>query len=82
MGTVELYTRPGCPWSARLRWQLRRRGIAYQEINIWEDEAARARVRAVADGSETVPTVHVSGRWLVNPKVAEVAAACAGSASG
>jgi mycoredoxin len=29
------------------------------EINIWEDPQAAARVRSVANGNETVPTVFV-----------------------
>jgi len=37
--------------------------------------AAAAAVRAVAGGSETVPTVQVGDRWLVNPTAEEVCAA-------
>ncbi len=65
--TVTVYTRPGCPYSFLLRRGLRRRGVAFTEVNIWEDPDAAAAVRAVADGNETVPTVHVAGQWLVNP---------------
>ena len=69
---VVVYSRPGCPYCFLLRRALRRRRLAVTEINIWEDPAAAAAVRAVADGNETVPTVHVAGRWLVNPRAAEV----------
>jgi mycoredoxin len=70
---VVVYTRPGCPYCFMLRRRLRRRGVPFTEINIWEDPAAAAAVRAVADGNETVPTVHVAGQWLVNPRAARVA---------
>ena len=72
---VVLYTRPRCPYSFRLRRKLRRRGLPFREVNIWQDAAAAAAVRAVAGGNETVPTVQVAGRWLVNPTADEVCAA-------
>jgi mycoredoxin len=68
-----VYTRPGCPFCVRLRWGLRLRRVAFTEVNIWEDPDAAALVRAAADGNETVPTVHVAGRWLVNPPPGQVA---------
>jgi len=72
---VVFYTRPRCPYSFRLRRALRRRGLPFREVNIWQDAAAAAAVRAVADGNETVPTVHVGDRWLVNPTAEDVCAA-------
>ena len=69
---LTVYTRPGCPYSFPLRRGLRRRGLTFAEINIWADPEAAAAVRAVADGNETVPTVHVAGQWLVNPSAARV----------
>ena len=64
---VIVYSRPGCPYCFLLRRGLRRRNVPFTEIDIWQDPDAAAAVRAVADGNETVPTVHVAGQWLVNP---------------
>jgi deazaflavin-dependent oxidoreductase (nitroreductase family) len=72
---IVVYTRPGCPYSARLRFALRRRRVPYRTIDISRDVAAAAEVRAHADGNETVPTVVVAGRWLVNPSADQVCAA-------
>ena len=69
---VTVYSRPGCPYCFLLRRGLRRRGVAFTEIDIWQQPEAAAAVRAVADGNETVPTVQVAGRWLVNPRAADV----------
>ena len=69
---VTVYTRPGCPHSFLLRRALRRRGIAFTEVDIWQDPDAAAAVRAVAGGNETVPTVNVAGQWLVNPRAARI----------
>ncbi len=69
---ITVYSRPGCPYCYLLRRGLRRRGLTFTEINIWTDPQAAAAVRAVADGNETVPTVHVADQWLVNAKAAKV----------
>jgi mycoredoxin len=69
---VTVYSRPGCPYCFRLRHGLRRRGVPFTEVNIWRDPDAAAAVRAAADGNETVPTVHVAGRWLINPSAKAV----------
>lgn len=64
--------RPGCPYCTRLRWGLRRRKVATDEVNIWTDPAAAAYVRSLNAGNETVPTVVVAGEILVNPTVRQV----------
>lgn len=71
---VTVYWRPGCPFCARLRHDLHAMGLPSREINIWTDRVAAARVRSVADGNETVPTVLVGEHALVNPSAAEVLA--------
>lgn len=69
---VQFYWRPGCPFCVALRRRLGKRGIAFEPINIWEDPDAAARVRSVADGNETVPTVFVGERAMVNPSADQV----------
>jgi mycoredoxin len=64
---VTLYWRPGCPYCWRLRTTLKRAGVPVDEINIWEDPAGAAFVRSVTGGDETVPTVRIGTRSLVNP---------------
>lgn len=62
-----VYWRPGCPFCISLRLQLRLTRLEYREVNIWKDADGAAFVRSVADGNETVPTVTVAGRPMVNP---------------
>ena len=73
-GAVQVYWRPGCPFCMMLLPRLRRSGLPLREINIWRDRAAAARVRAITGGDETVPTVVVGTRALVNPSVRQVVA--------
>ncbi len=70
--TVTLYWRPGCPFCSRLTAGLRAEGIDYEAVNIWDDPAAAAFVRSVANGNETVPTVTVGATSLVNPPVERI----------
>jgi hypothetical protein len=46
--------------------------VARAEVNIWDDPEAGAFVRSVAGGNETVPTVVVGAKALVNPTPREV----------
>lgn len=78
---VVVYTRPGCPYCFTLRGGLRRAGLAFREINIWEDRDAAAFVRSVAGGSETVPTVVVGDVRMVNPSARRVRSVAAQAGS-
>jgi mycoredoxin len=69
---LHLYWRPGCPFCLRLRLGLRRKGMSFVAHNIWEDGRAAAFVRSVTGGDETVPTVTIGERALVNPTLGEV----------
>lgn len=64
---VVMYWRPGCMFCMKLRLQLLFTPLHYRRVNIWRDPDAAAFVRSVADGNETVPTVTVAGRAMVNP---------------
>lgn len=77
---VLFYARPGCPFCTWLRGSLKQQGLAFRELDIWQDPAAAAAVRAAANGNETVPTINVGDTWLVNPSAEEVLAAVAAEA--
>lgn len=72
VSAVEVYWRPGCPFCMILRARLKPTSLPTREINIWEDPEAAARVRAVAGGNETVPTVFVGEHAMVNPSARQV----------
>jgi glutaredoxin len=70
---IEFFWRPGCPFCSMLERDLVGSGIPMVRHNIWDEPAAAEIVRSVAGGNETVPTVRVGDRALVNPSIAEVA---------
>ena len=73
-----LYTRPGCPFSAKLKVKLALARIPYTPVDIWQDADAAAVVRSVNDGNELVPTVRIGDVFLSNPTLRQVRAALAG----
>ncbi|HEY2272066.1 MAG TPA: mycoredoxin [Jatrophihabitantaceae bacterium] len=76
MGTsLTMYTTTWCGFCARLKTQLHREGIEYDEVDIERDPAAAEFVMSVNGGNRTVPTLLFSdGTALTNPSVAEVKA--------
>lgn len=77
---VVFYARPGCPFCTMLRAGLKKRGLDFREVDIWQDPDAAAAVRAAANGNETVPTVNVGSSWMVNPSADQVLSAVAAEA--
>ena len=69
---VVIYWRPDCVYCLGLLLRLKFTRLRYQKVDIRKDAAARAFVRSVADGCETVPTVVVAGQALVNPPAREL----------
>ena len=64
---IVIYWRPDCVFCRALLLRLKFTRLRYRKVDIRKDPDARAFVRSVADGNETVPTVVVAGRALVNP---------------
>lgn len=72
---VTVYWRPMCGYCEVLKRDLERRGVAYTDVDIWNDRSQAEVVRAATGGDEVVPTVQVGQRFLVNPSADEVMAA-------
>jgi mycoredoxin len=64
---IVIYWRPDCMFCLDLLLRLKFTRLRYRKVNIRTDPRARAFVRSVAAGNETVPTAVVAGRALVNP---------------
>jgi mycoredoxin len=70
-----MYSTTWCGYCHRLKRQLRREGIAFDEVNIDDDPRAAKLVERANHGNRTVPTlVFADGSALTNPSVAEVMA--------
>ena len=67
-----VYRRDRCGYCRNLEHRLRAAGVEYESRDIWADPAAAAFVRSVNGGAETVPTVVLGERVLVNPPPADL----------
>ncbi|MET8749464.1 mycoredoxin [Streptomyces sp. NPDC059104] len=81
-GTVTMYSTTWCGYCNRLKKQLDREGIAYNEINIELDPESAKFVEQANGGNQTVPTVLVKSSAgnesvMTNPSLAQVKQALA-----
>ena len=76
---LTLYSTPWCGYCHRLKGQLTREGIGFDEVDIEAQPEAAEVVESVNGGNQTVPTlVFPDGTSLTNPSVAQVKAKLAG----
>ena len=57
MSDVSIYTKPGCPYCAAAKDDLRQRGVAYTEHNVVADRGALKRMLELNGGRRQVPTL-------------------------
>ena len=64
MAEVELYTTPWCPYCTRARTLLRRKGVAFVDIDIDEEPSRRAEMIRRAGGRTSVPQIFIDGEHI------------------
>ena len=70
---LTMYTTSWCGYCVRLKGQLKRAGIGFDEVNIEQVPGAAEIVERANDGNQTVPTlVFADGSALTNPSVVQV----------
>lgn len=73
--TFTMYSTPWCGYCHRLKGQLTREGIEFDEVDIEAVPDAAFIVEQANNGNQTVPTlVFADGTALTNPSVAQVKA--------
>ena len=64
MAEVELYTTMFCPYCARARALLERKGVAYADIDILAEPVRRGEMIRRAGGRATVPQIFINGEHI------------------
>ncbi len=59
MKSVRIYTTPICPYCARAKSLLKRKGIEAEEVDVFMDMAARAEMEAKTGGARSVPQIFI-----------------------
>jgi glutaredoxin 3 len=62
VASLELYGTKSCQFTQEMRDWLEWKGTEFVEYDVEEDEVARNRLRAIADGQRTVPVLVVDGK--------------------
>lgn len=70
MDKIMVYGHPACPMVPPVLGMLRRSGAAFVYVNLWQTPEAKAVVREINNGYESVPTlVFPDGSTLTEPSV-------------
>ncbi|MSV71719.1 MAG: mycoredoxin [Actinobacteria bacterium] len=73
MASFTMYSTPWCGYCQRLKAQLARAGIEFDEVDIEQDQSAALFVETVNGGNQTVPTVvFPDGTALTNPSLKQI----------
>jgi glutaredoxin 3 len=59
---VEIYTTNYCPFCIRAKSLLNRKGIAFEEIDVTDDDAMREKMIELSGGRRTVPEIFINGK--------------------
>jgi len=64
VATIELYTTMFCPYCARARSLLQKKGVSFTDIDVMVDDDKREEMVARAGGRRTVPQIFIDGRHI------------------
>ena len=64
MAKVEVYTTSYCPYCIRAKSLLKRKGVAFEEIDVSGDPALREKMIELSGGRRTVPEIFINGRII------------------
>lgn len=59
MPKVRIYTTPFCPYCTRAKKLLERKGVAFEEIDVYMDADARDAMMEETGGARTVPQIFI-----------------------
>jgi glutaredoxin 3 len=59
MVPVKIYTTPICPYCVRAKALLKKKGVAFDDIDVFMDANARKEMDAKSHGARTVPQIFI-----------------------
>jgi glutaredoxin 3 len=59
---VEVYTTTYCPFCTRAKNLLKSKGVAFDEIDVTDDDALREKMIELSGGRRTVPEIFINGK--------------------
>lgn len=59
MSKIKIYTTPICPYCVRAKSLLKKKGVAFDEIDVFMDSGARDEMETKSNGRRTVPQIFI-----------------------
>ena len=63
MAKIEMYTTQWCGYCARARALFEKKGVAFEEVDVMEDEGKRAEMRSRTNRT-SVPQIFINGQHI------------------
>jgi len=64
MSKVKIYTTPICPYCVRAKSLLKKKGAAFEEIDVFMDSGARQEMESKSNGRRTVPQIFIGEQHI------------------
>lgn len=64
MPKIKIYTTPICPYCVRAKALLKKKGAAFEEIDVFMDADARQEMEDKSNGARTVPQIFIGEKHV------------------
>ena len=64
MSKVKIYTTPICPYCVRAKALLKKKGAAFDEVDVFMDADARQEMEDKSNGARTVPQIFIGEKYV------------------
>lgn len=64
MANIEVYTTNYCPYCVRAKDLFKKKGAAFKEIDVTNDDAGRMALVEKSGGRKTVPQIFINGQHI------------------
>ena len=64
MAKVQVYTTSYCPFCTRAKALLMHKGVAFEEIDVTDDDELRQKMVELAGGRRTVPEIFINDKII------------------
>jgi glutaredoxin 3 len=64
MSSVIVYSGPGCPYCDRAKALLKKKGVAFEDIDVRADPAKLEEMLELSGGRQTIPQIFINGQHI------------------
>jgi glutaredoxin 3 len=64
MNKIRIYTTPMCPYCVRAKALFAKKGVPFEEVDVYMDGDARKEMQSKAVGARTVPQIFIGERHV------------------